>query len=252
MAEFPALPLWTDAYLADTSHLTDGEHGRYIIMLFHMWRMPMARFPNDDAWLARKFNRSAEVFVSEWKPLMREYMHTDGNWWTQKKMQKVFASVQDIRAKNRVAAKSRWDKQKDPSLRNASKTKTKTQTDKRVRATRWNPDAKITAEWLEHARQARERRSLPACDLLLEAERFENFWPSKSGVNATKLDWHKTWINWALSAKGTANGKPTAHDKFFAAAYSLIADGAGTEGGGEGRADENGGAGDAGRPLLPP
>ena len=29
MARFPSLPLFVDAYLADTGHLTDAEHGRY-------------------------------------------------------------------------------------------------------------------------------------------------------------------------------------------------------------------------------
>lgn len=30
MAEFPALPLWTDAYIGDTAHLTNEEHGVYL------------------------------------------------------------------------------------------------------------------------------------------------------------------------------------------------------------------------------
>lgn len=128
MAEFPALPFWIDAYLADCSHLSDAEHGRYLMMLFHMWRMPGVKFPNDDAWLARKFGRSLEVFVSEWKPLMQEFMHTDGNWYMQKRMQKVHAHVAALRAKNRDAAKARWDNEKDPCKRNASKTKSKTKT----------------------------------------------------------------------------------------------------------------------------
>src|SRR6266498_2784415 len=60
MAEFPALPLWTDAYIADTTHLSDAEHGRYLLMLMHLWRTPNKKFPNDDAWLARKFGRTAD------------------------------------------------------------------------------------------------------------------------------------------------------------------------------------------------
>lgn len=113
------MPIWTDAYWVETSHLTDAEHGRYLLMLFQMWRAPMQRFPNDDAWLARKFNRSLEVFVSEWKPLMHEFMQTDGNWWTQRRLAREFAYVSGQREKQRARAKGRWEKEKDPCRGNA-------------------------------------------------------------------------------------------------------------------------------------
>lgn len=112
MAEFPALPLWTDAYLADTSHLRDGERGRYDLMLFLMWRMPMMRFPADDAWLARKFGRSVEVIEKYWKPLMREYFQCDGNWWTHKRLASEWEYLSQKRKQQSDAAKSRWDKEK--------------------------------------------------------------------------------------------------------------------------------------------
>lgn len=53
MAEFPALPLWTDAYLGDTRHLTLAEHGAYLLLLMIAWRTPDCALPNDDAWLGR-------------------------------------------------------------------------------------------------------------------------------------------------------------------------------------------------------
>lgn len=112
MAEFPALPLWTDAYLADTGHLSVTEHGMYFLMLVQLWRAPKQRLPNDDAWLGRKFGRSVEVFVSEWKPIMQEFMQTDGNWWTQKRLSAEFAYVQQLSAKRSDAAKSMWEKKK--------------------------------------------------------------------------------------------------------------------------------------------
>ena len=53
MAEFAALPLFTDAFLADTSHLDAAETGAYLMLLMAAWRSPLCAIPNDDARLAR-------------------------------------------------------------------------------------------------------------------------------------------------------------------------------------------------------
>jgi len=52
MAEFPALPLWTDAYIADTQHLTNEEHGVYLRLLMFAWRSPDNSLPDDPMRLA--------------------------------------------------------------------------------------------------------------------------------------------------------------------------------------------------------
>src|SRR5437588_12813425 len=53
MAEFPALPLWTDAYLGDTRHLSQSEHGAYLLLLITASRTPDCSLPDDDRLLAR-------------------------------------------------------------------------------------------------------------------------------------------------------------------------------------------------------
>jgi uncharacterized protein YdaU (DUF1376 family) len=120
LAEFPALPLFTDAYLADTSHLSDKEHGRYLLILIHLWRAPQQRFPNDDQWLARKFNRPVERVISELRPLIVEFCRTDGNWIWQPRLSDVFEHVQKTRSKNSESAKRRWRNEKEASKGNAS------------------------------------------------------------------------------------------------------------------------------------
>lgn len=57
-------------------------------------------------------------------------------------------------------------------------------------------------EWIEWA--SRERRWQPE-DTREEAEIFANYWQAKSGQQATKLDWRKTWANWVRNSR-RANG----------------------------------------------
>src|SRR5262245_20863968 len=56
MADFPAMPLWTDAYLGHTKHLTPAEHGAYLLLLMIAWRNSDKSLPNDDAYLGRCIN----------------------------------------------------------------------------------------------------------------------------------------------------------------------------------------------------
>lgn len=120
MAEYPALPLWTDAYLADCSHLTDAEHGRYFLMLQHMWRSPGRRFPNDDQWLSRKFCRSVEDIRALFRPLVQEFFLTDGNWLFHKRLEREWQRLSTTSRKQSGRAKSRWNKENAQCRGNAT------------------------------------------------------------------------------------------------------------------------------------
>lgn len=99
------------------------------------------------------------------------------------------------------------------------------------KATRWPSDAIVSEDWIQAAGMKRAERGLASIDLAYEAERFQNYWAAKGGQSATKVDWQKTWMNWATDKTKTGNGyvngngrKPTAHDKFLSAAASIIDD----------------------------
>ena len=120
LAEFPALPLFTDAYMADTDHLTDAEHGRYLKLLILLWRTPGQRIPNDDGWLARKFRRSVEDVQKEIRPLVDEFCQTDGNWISQKRLSREFSYLRKQSKKQSDRAKKRWDNEIPSSPGNAT------------------------------------------------------------------------------------------------------------------------------------
>jgi hypothetical protein len=41
----------------------------------------------------------------------------------------------------------------------------------------------------------------------VEGLKFRNFWTSKTGQGATKLNWDRTWENWVLNYRGSLKGK---------------------------------------------
>lgn len=119
MTAFPALPLWTDAYLADCSHLSEAEHGRYLLLLIHLWRQPNQRFPNDNAWLARKFGHDEKWVVDNLRPIIAEFCFCDGNWITQRRLSREWKYVKQHAKRQSDAAKSRWRKEKGSCHGNA-------------------------------------------------------------------------------------------------------------------------------------
>ena len=107
MAEYPALPLWTDAFLADTVHLDAIETGAYICLLIAAWRSPGCRLPDDDKRLARY----ARCGLKTWRrirPTVIEFWTVEHGYLTQKRLMKEMAYLQVRSDKNRAAANTRW------------------------------------------------------------------------------------------------------------------------------------------------
>lgn len=65
MADYPSLPIWTDAFIADTMHLDAAETGAYIMLIICAWRSPDCAIPNDD----KKLARMARCSDRQWKQL---------------------------------------------------------------------------------------------------------------------------------------------------------------------------------------
>ena len=113
MSEFPAIPFWTDAYNNDCGHLTDAEHGRYLLLIMLVWKSPQRRIPNDPEWIGRKLRRSAAECQSQIMPLVKEFCQTNGNWITQKRITKEWNFLENRSKKQSDSAKSRWQKEKN-------------------------------------------------------------------------------------------------------------------------------------------
>lgn len=64
-----------------------------------------------------------------------------------------------------------------------------------AKGTRLPEDWELPEDWYAWAKQSR-----PEIDIRLEADKFKDYWLSKSGSNATKICWKRTWRNWIRSA----------------------------------------------------
>jgi uncharacterized protein YdaU (DUF1376 family) len=106
------LPLFTDAYLADTEHLTDAENGIYLKILMVMWRNPECRIPNDNNWIARRLRRTIAEVEKDVLPIIAEFCQRDGNWIVQKRLQKEWKWCAEKRKKNSASAKTMWANKK--------------------------------------------------------------------------------------------------------------------------------------------
>lgn len=98
MSDAPAMPVFPDAYLADTTHLTTEEHGAYLLLLMAMWRRNGV-VPNDDKDLARIVG----LDISRWRKTKRRLLSlltVDSECLTQKRLLKEWQYVQEKRNKN--------------------------------------------------------------------------------------------------------------------------------------------------------
>lgn len=103
----PALPLFADAYLYDTRHLSLDEHGAYFLLLLAAWRMPDCELLDDDTRLARILS----ISVPRWKrlkPVVMQFWSLENGTWRQKRLIQERKYVEFKRELNTLAATERW------------------------------------------------------------------------------------------------------------------------------------------------
>lgn len=212
MAEFPAMPLWTDAYLGDTTHLTTTEHGAYLLLLIAMWRAPAKSLPADDKMLARY----ARCTAGQWarmRPVIMAFFREEGGRVTQGRLTDEAVAVKQKSRKQSDRAKARWlktnkthDAAAMPSeCRNdASLTLTLTPvTDTPSGASvtprkRAAPKTRIPSDAVlsDKQRAAAAERGLSDAEAEAQFAKFRDWAVAKGQAYA---DWDAAWRNWLTS-----------------------------------------------------
>jgi uncharacterized protein YdaU (DUF1376 family) len=102
MAEFPSMPLFTDAYIADTTHLSAEEHGAYMLLLICAWRSPHCRLPNND----KKLALMSRLTPAKWRKIkatILEFWKEEDDYIFQKKQREIFEKVENSVKQKRKA-----------------------------------------------------------------------------------------------------------------------------------------------------
>lgn len=219
MAQFPALPLWSDAFIADTTHLSAEETGGYLMLLMCAWRRPDCDLPDDDVLLQRWSRIDARRWPKVRDRIMSFWTLSDGRW-TQKRLIKEHEYVSHRRSVLSANAKAKHLKNKkiDAAIgeQNACKIEAPTPTPislsndkdpptprkrgsdrKTAIAEDWSPSdddrsyaSSLWSDWTA-------RTGLTAPDLQDEAERFRLHHLS-AGKRMT--DWSAAWKTWVRNA----------------------------------------------------
>lgn len=223
MADFSHLPLFTDAYLADTRHLTTEEHGAYLLLLMEAWRRPECSLPDDDRLLARLCGLSPDKW-DEVKPVVMAFWVRDGRskTWSQKRLSKERHYVAGKSASQRDKVLKRWEKKKKEDTtvlpegyRDDTPTPTPTPTLEKEEAIasskKSDRGSRLPNDWAIPDEYREAAKAMGASEHLIanEAERFRDFWIAKAGKDGVKLDWLATWRNWVRTALSNPRNKPS-------------------------------------------
>jgi uncharacterized protein YdaU (DUF1376 family) len=100
MSQAPYMPVFTDALLGDTLHLSAEEFGAYCLILFATWSNGGQALADDDVLLARVCRVSGQKWVSLRKKIVGFFDTKDGVW-RQKRLEKEWNYVQQRSETNR-------------------------------------------------------------------------------------------------------------------------------------------------------
>lgn len=98
MSKAPSMPMFWDAYLADTTHLTCEEHGAYLLMLAAMWRRN-GFIPDNDKDNARILGLTIGKY-RKMKGRLSEFLKFENGQITQENLQKIWKKTQEKIEKN--------------------------------------------------------------------------------------------------------------------------------------------------------
>ena len=182
-------------WVSNTAHLTHNEESAYLRLICYYYDSERP-IPHDD--LAMVF-RKCRINEDLGKSMMLEFFRMDGNLgaWVhdrcQKEIEKYHAKHEQASKAGKASAQRRLNARSTDvqPIINQESLIINQPIGKAKRGTRLAQDWVLPPLWKEWATRVR-----PTLNIDETAESFKDFWHSKAGASAVKLDWHATWRNW--------------------------------------------------------
>jgi uncharacterized protein YdaU (DUF1376 family) len=235
MSQAPSMPVFTDALLGDTMHLSAEEFGSYCLLLFATWRNNGRALRDDDAQLARICRCSVRRWRARLRVVLVEFFDISDGTWRQKRLEKEWqycAKVAAISRKNGArggrpkvlqnnetqnpAGSSQVSQEQSPhththlsknNLYNLPPASSSVGSSSVPRSEEgWQAgrraegkNFKICEEWIGAAETMRRDEGLYPADLVEEARKCAERWEYDPPRNA-----RAAWLGYAKRAKGKA------------------------------------------------
>jgi len=102
VSQAPMMPVYPDALLGDTLHLSTEQFGAYLLLLFATWRNNGKPLPDDDRKLARVCRSTVAHWRRALRPTVIEFFQTDDGFLHQKRLELEWNWVQGKCESNRI------------------------------------------------------------------------------------------------------------------------------------------------------
>lgn len=207
-------------FIKDTSNLDDRQLAAYMRMLwiYYTEEKPLQGDCEDIAFAVRSDEKTV-------RQLLKHYFNETPEGWSHGRCDREIAEYRAKTKKNRDAANARW------SNRTAKRQHTECNANVSENDANQEPTSNIQEPSIEAPQSAANKRgtrlpqdwALPLkwgewtlsqfptwtpATVRAEADKFRDFWHSKAGKGACKLDWEATWRNWCRNAKPSIQGQP--------------------------------------------
>jgi uncharacterized protein YdaU (DUF1376 family) len=230
------MPLYVGDYLADTMHLTGPEHGAYLLLLMHSWRV--GALPTDDRRLAGIARTDAKAWAAMREHILSFFTLTEDGF-VQSRLEKIRAEqgakVEQRRLAGKASALARKAKREgneSGGSGNEGGNENPTETERAFNERSTSVGFSLGVSLAPRAREPEPEEETPASlrsavplskpeprgsrlppdwqpapaevdfaiSLGLDPARialsFRDYWHGKPGAAGRKSDWPATWRNW--------------------------------------------------------